>query len=86
MVYNFLKGTAGINVLAKHVGADVWVIDVGVDQDFGTLERLIHKKVIKGTKNFTKEPAMTREEAIRCIEVGMEVTKEAIEKSIILLV
>ena len=80
MVYNFLRGTAGINVLAKHVGADVWVIDVGVDQDFGTLERLIHKKVIKGTKNFTKEPAMTREEAIRCIEVGMEVTKEAIEK------
>ncbi len=80
MVYNFLRGTAGINVLARHSGADVWVTDVGVDYDFENLKGLIQKKVIKGTRNFTKGPAMTREEAIQCIKAGMEVAEEAIKQ------
>jgi nicotinate-nucleotide--dimethylbenzimidazole phosphoribosyltransferase len=73
MVFNFLRGGAGINVLARHAGADVIVIDIGVDHDFKDIEGLIHKKVLRGTRNFTKGPAMTREEAIRCIEVGIEI-------------
>jgi len=72
MVLNFLRGGAGINVLAKHAGADVVVIDIGVDYDFGAPEGLINLKVIKGTKNFAKEPAMTREEAVKCVETGIE--------------
>lgn len=72
MVFNFLRGGAGINVLARHAGADVIVIDIGVDYDFGELEGLVNMKVIKGSKNFTKGPAMTRDEAVRCIEVGIE--------------
>ncbi|MDP1759400.1 MAG: nicotinate-nucleotide--dimethylbenzimidazole phosphoribosyltransferase [Thermodesulfovibrionales bacterium] len=72
MVFNFLRGGAGINVLAKHAGADVVVIDIGVDHDFGEIEGLINLKVINGTKNFAKEPAMTREEAIKCMETGIE--------------
>jgi len=76
MVLNFLRGGAGINVLARHAGADVAVIDIGVDCDFGAVDGLIHKKVVRGTKNFTKGPAMTRQEAIRCIEVGIELATE----------
>lgn len=76
MVLNFLRGGAGINVLARHAGADVAVIDIGVDCDFGAVEGLLHKKVLRGTKNFAKGPAMTREEAIRCIEVGIELANE----------
>jgi nicotinate-nucleotide--dimethylbenzimidazole phosphoribosyltransferase len=72
MVFNFLRGGAGINVLAKHAGADVVVIDIGVDHDFGEIEGLINLKVINGTKNLAKEPAMTREEAIKCMETGIE--------------
>jgi nicotinate-nucleotide--dimethylbenzimidazole phosphoribosyltransferase len=72
MVFNFLRGGAGINVLARHAGADVIVVDIGVDHDFGELEGLINLKVINGTKNFAKEPAMTREDAVRCIETGIE--------------
>jgi nicotinate-nucleotide--dimethylbenzimidazole phosphoribosyltransferase len=72
MVFNFLRGGAGINVLARHAGAEVVVVDIGVDHDFGEIEGLVNMKVIKGTKNFTKGPAMTRDEAIRCIEVGIE--------------
>ena len=72
MVFNFLRGGAGINVLARHAGSDVVVVDIGVDHDFGEIEGLINLKVISGTKNFAKEPAMTREEAIKCMETGIE--------------
>lgn len=73
MVYNFLRGGAGINVLARHINAEVRVIDIGVDFEFGSIEGLISKKIRRGTQNFLKSPAMTREEAIRAIEAGMEV-------------
>lgn len=80
MVFNFLKGGAGINVLARYVGAEIVVIDIGVDYDFGDLSGLISKKVIKGTRNIRKGPAMTREETIRCIETGIELAIEYSQK------
>ncbi len=82
MVFNFIRGGAGINVLARHAGADVVVVDIGVDYDFenmGAINELkgqsefISKRVVRGTKNFLKGPAMTRQEAIRCLEVGIEI-------------
>lgn len=77
MVYNFLAGGAGINVLARHVGADVVVVDMGVGEKLKTKNsKLKIKKINYGTKNFTQGPAMTREEAIRAIEAGIEVFEE----------
>jgi len=76
MVYNFLNGGAGINVLARHAGARVVVVDVGVACDLSPSPDLIIKKVGYGTKNMAKGPAMTREEAIKSIEVGIEVFEE----------
>ncbi len=80
MVYNFLRGGAGINVLARHAGAEVKVIDVGVDHDFGagghTAEGLISRKVVMGSRNMRKGPAMTEEEALKCIDVGIELATE----------
>jgi nicotinate-nucleotide--dimethylbenzimidazole phosphoribosyltransferase len=73
MVFNFLRGGAGINVLAKHAGAEIVVVDIGVDFDFDDTEGLINMKVMKGTRNFAKGPAMTRDEAVKCIESGIEV-------------
>jgi nicotinate-nucleotide--dimethylbenzimidazole phosphoribosyltransferase len=77
MVFNFLNGGAGINVLARHANADVIVVDIGVDYDFSTLKdtSLVMKKVIKGTKNIRKGPAMTRDEAMKCIDVGLELAE-----------
>ncbi len=86
MVFNFLKGGAGINVLARHAGADVVVIDIGVDYDFPkagdgpdfnptkgeTAGLFISKKVVMGTKNMRKGSAMTSQEAEQCINVGIE--------------
>lgn len=80
MVFNFLRGGAGINVLARYAGAEVRVVDVGVDYNFGEIDGLYSKKVCYGTRNFTKEPALTREEALKTIEVGYELAKEAISQ------
>ncbi|MCK5580142.1 MAG: nicotinate-nucleotide--dimethylbenzimidazole phosphoribosyltransferase [Candidatus Omnitrophica bacterium] len=73
MVYNFLSDGAGINVLARHVGAKVIVVDMGVASDMDKHPDLIIKKVNYGTKNIAKGPAMTREEAISSVEHGIEV-------------
>ncbi|MDA8414488.1 MAG: nicotinate-nucleotide--dimethylbenzimidazole phosphoribosyltransferase [Desulfobacteraceae bacterium] len=72
MVFNFLAGGAGVNVLARHVGAEVRVVDVGVDYDFGNTEGMIHRKISRGTRNFAKGPAMTRDEALAALQVGVE--------------
>ena len=79
MVFNFLQGGAGINVLARQAGAEVAVVDIGVDFDFEEAKGLIQKKVVRGTANMAKGPAMTREEAERCIEVGIELANEYAE-------
>jgi nicotinate-nucleotide--dimethylbenzimidazole phosphoribosyltransferase len=80
MVYNFLRGGAGINVLARHAGADVIVVDIGVDCDFTEQPGLLIKKVVRGTKNMRKGPAMTREEAEQCIDTGIAMAMEYADK------
>ncbi|MFH1478462.1 MAG: nicotinate-nucleotide--dimethylbenzimidazole phosphoribosyltransferase [Candidatus Omnitrophota bacterium] len=82
MVYNFLRGGAGINVLAKHVGAKVAVADLGVASDLKPQQDLIIKKVNYGTKNMAKEPAMTRQEAISAIEAGIDIFEQEFKKGI----
>jgi len=73
MVYNLLNGGAGVNVLARHAGAEVRVVDVGVYSDFEEHPGLIRKKIAKGTKNFAKGPAMTKEEAVAAMQIGIEI-------------
>ena len=75
MVYNFLRGGAGINVLARHVGVEVVVVDMGVVADMEPHPSLVCKKVGRGTRNFCKGPAMTREEAIKSLEAGIDVVE-----------
>ena len=82
MVYNFLEGGAGINVLARHVGARVVVVDMGVAEDLKPNPQLVIKKVGYGTKNMVKGPAMTREQAIQSIENGIEVFEKEYARGI----
>lgn len=76
MVHNFLAGGAGINVLARHAGTDVVVVDVGVDHDFTDEPGLLRRKVVRGTKNMRKGPAMTGDEAVQAIETGIALARE----------
>lgn len=82
MVFNFLRGGAGVNVLARHAGVDVRVVDIGVAYEFGTVPGLIQKKVMRGTNNLLSEPAMSRAQAEQAMMVGIELATEAIEQGL----
>jgi nicotinate-nucleotide--dimethylbenzimidazole phosphoribosyltransferase len=80
MVMNFLNGGAAMSVLSRHVGAELIVVDIGVAADLPDHPMLIKKKIAYGTANMAKGPAMTREEAIEAIEVGIEIAEECLQK------
>lgn len=75
-VGNFLKGVGGVSVLAKSAGADIRVIDVGVDAHLD-MEGLYHHKIQMGTNNIKEEDAMTFEEAELSIQKGIDMVFEA---------
>ncbi len=79
MVFNFLSGGAGINVLARHVGASVTIVDMGIACDMHDDPRLVNRKIGFGTKNMACQSAMTREQAIKSVEAGIRVVEEAAE-------
>lgn len=85
MVLNFLRGGAGVNILARHADAEVRVVDIGVASEFPDLPRLIHRKIAPGTRNFLREPAMTREQAVRALEAGATLAQDAARHGIGLL-
>ena len=76
MVFNFLRGGAGINVLARHAGVEVVVVDIGVDHDFGDAHGLLNRKIVRGTRNMRRGPAMTRAEAEQCLRAGIDLARE----------
>lgn len=79
MVHNFVNGGAGINALARVVGAEVIVVDVGVAGDLSALAqagKIVNKRVAPGTQSLLRGPAMTREQAVAALEAGIEVARE----------
>ncbi|MFF3213848.1 nicotinate-nucleotide--dimethylbenzimidazole phosphoribosyltransferase [Streptomyces sp. NPDC002886] len=78
MVANFLGGGAVCNAFANQVGAEVCVIDVGVAGDLPATPGLLPRKVRPGTADLSVGPAMTREEAVAAIEVGIETARDLV--------
>ena len=72
MVANFLRGGAGINAIARQVGARVIIVDMGVATDLESNPNLLSMKIDHGTRNMTLGPAMTPEQAVKSIETGIE--------------
>jgi nicotinate-nucleotide--dimethylbenzimidazole phosphoribosyltransferase len=79
MVANFVAGGAAINVLARQTGARVMVVDVGVAGELASQPGLLGRKVRPGTGNIALEPAMTRAEVRRALDVGAEVATAAVD-------
>lgn len=71
MVLNFLRGGAGVNVLARQAGVRVIVVDMGVNHDFEPAKDLEIRKIGHGTANMAIGPAMTREQAEASIMAGV---------------
>lgn len=73
---NFLQEKATASILCRQAGADIFPVDIGIASD----SKIIPRKIAYGTKNMAKEPAMTRLEAKKALEVGISMAKELKEK------
>ena len=80
MVLNFLRGGAGVNVLARHADVEVRVVDIGVAHDFGPIPGLLHRKLMMGTRNMLRAPAMDRTTAEEAIRIGIELATDAVQQ------
>jgi nicotinate-nucleotide--dimethylbenzimidazole phosphoribosyltransferase len=89
MVANFAAGGAAVNAFARQAGAHVVVVDVGVahplvvadpvaDPSSGAVPRLLERRVRPGTGDLSVEPAMSRDDALRAIAVGIEVARDLV--------
>lgn len=76
---NFPKKINGVGTISKFVGSDVQLIDVGINCD-EPIEGVIDCKIRKSTSNMAKGPAMTRQEAIRAVEIGIEMSEKYIQE------
>jgi nicotinate-nucleotide--dimethylbenzimidazole phosphoribosyltransferase len=90
MVRTFLKGGAGINAISRHVGAQVWVVDMGIipELDPGSIDggnRLLLRKIASGTANLSKGPAMTIKDAETSIFAGFQLATDLFDQGIELL-
>ena len=89
MVLNFVSGGAAINVLARHGGIGIHIIDAGVDTDwpesFLSTPDFYFRSVRRGTSNFYREPAMNESEYQQALEIGCEQVRNALDEGIDLL-
>ena len=82
MVSNFVHGGAGINVIARQVGARIVTVDMGVATDIESSSNLLVKKVGYGTRNMALGPAMTEKQAQTAIETGIELVNAEATKGL----
>jgi nicotinate-nucleotide--dimethylbenzimidazole phosphoribosyltransferase len=78
MVANFLAGGAVINAVAAQMGAEVVVVDVGVDAELDAVPGLLPRKIRRGTADLSVGPAMSRAEAVAAVEVGIELARDLV--------
>lgn len=87
MVQTFLAGGAGINAIARHVGAQVWVVDMGIIPFIEPLsldggKYLKVNKVGPGSASFAQGPAMTRDQAVKAVLTGFNLAAEQFEAGV----
>jgi nicotinate-nucleotide--dimethylbenzimidazole phosphoribosyltransferase len=73
MVLNMAEGGAAVSVMCNKAGYDYRVVDMGVHGIFPDMTNLIKYKVREGTRNFSKEPAMTENECNDAFESGYDI-------------
>jgi len=78
---NLTRGITGVCVLGKNAGADIHIVDIGVDAELGR-KGIVNRKIRRGTWNIAKGPAMTREEAVRAIETGIEAVTGLVQEGV----
>ena len=87
MVLTFLRGGAGINAISRHVGARVWVVDMGIIPELDPRsidggDQLMVRKIAAGTANLAKGPAMSRQDAEKSIVSGFQLATDLFQQGI----
>ena len=82
MVYNFLNGGAAINVLARHSGARLIIVDMGIAARPISHRNIVDRRIAQGTNNIARGPAMTSGQAEQAVSAGIEVVEAQIEKGL----
>ena len=77
MVATFLAGKATANAFAQAVGAELRVVDAGVDGDLPAHPALLDEKVRRGTRNAAVEAALSRDETLKALEAGARIARDA---------
>lgn len=85
MVRNFLAGRAAINVLARCASARVNIIDIGMKEALNPQSGLLNRNIKRGAANIVEGPAMTLQEAVEAIEVGIEMADKACERGVVMI-
>ncbi|WP_229829937.1 nicotinate-nucleotide--dimethylbenzimidazole phosphoribosyltransferase [Actinoplanes ianthinogenes] len=78
MVANFVAGGAVVNAFARQAGADVMVVDAGVAIPLHGGPNLLDANVRRGTRDLAVEPALTREEALAAVDLGVAVAGQLV--------
>lgn len=78
MALNMVAGGAAVSVLARQFGSEVWVTDVGVAGDLPSGCGVRDRRIASGTRDMSRGPAMSREQAVAALEVGIETANQAI--------
>ena len=73
---NFSRGGGGVNMFCRQHGFELFLIDMGVDYDLSPHAGILNRKIARGTRNFLHEPAMTSEEADRCLDIGAQLVSD----------
>jgi len=85
MLLNFAAGGAAINVLARQAHAHVVVVDMGVKEPLPATLDIRARRIGPGTRNFAREPAMTRAQAESALAAGVTMAEEMIRDGVSLI-
>ena len=88
-VRNFLSGGGTINAFCRNAGASLRVVDVAMQDDIAEdaagASNLVRRKVMRGANDFSKGPAMSREQALDCLQIGLDMAREEAARGTTLL-
>jgi nicotinate-nucleotide--dimethylbenzimidazole phosphoribosyltransferase len=85
MLLNFAAGGAAINVLARQAKARLVVVDMGVKTPVADHPEIRRVRIDAGTRDFSRGPAMTREQAVAAVEAGIQIASELAESGVHLI-
>ncbi len=78
MVLNFCAGGAAINVLCRTAGAQLLAVDAGsCGPEYPETAGLVQRKIAPGTENFLEAPAMSTEQCVAAVELGLDLAQAA---------